>query len=131
MNIIESHPVQELGYNFIDKKYIPKGKDEYHLRNRQNQSKKEYRVLSTKEIDILVHNRNTSDNWNMILVSGSFDANLVKNCKFFGLIRIGNMQPLYREFHSFKMAVGLYNSTINSCDLGDNVSIDNVNYIRH
>lgn len=131
MNIIESHPVQELGYNFIEKKYIPEGHDEYHLRNLQNPTKRQYRVLTTKEIDILVHNRNTSDNWNMILVSGEFDASLVRNCKFFGLIRIGNMSPLYREFHSFKMAVGLYNSTIISCDLGDNVCIDNVNYLSH
>jgi hypothetical protein len=29
------------------------------------------------------------------------------------------------------MAVGLYNSTIISCDLGDNVCIDNVNYLSH
>ena len=131
MNIIESHPVHELGYNFIEKQFIPAGEDEYHLRNKQNKVKRDYRVLTTREIDILVHNRNTSDNWNMILVSGSFDAQLVKNCKFFGLIRIGNMLPLYREFHSFKMAVGLYNSTIISCDLGDNVCIDNVNYLSH
>ena len=131
MNIIESRPVQELGYNFIENQFIPAGMDEYHLRNKQNPAKREYRVLTTKEIDILVHNRNTSDNWNMILVSGSFDANLVRNCKFFGLIRIGNLLPLYREFHSFKMAVGLYNSTIISCDLGDNLCIDNVNYLSH
>ena len=29
------------------------------------------------------------------------------------------------------MPVGLYNSTIISCDLGDNVAIDNVNYMSH
>ena len=29
------------------------------------------------------------------------------------------------------MVVGLYNSTIISCDLGDNVSIENVNYLSH
>lgn len=131
MNIIDSRPVQELGYNFMEKQFIPAGMDEYHLRNKQNPTKREYRVLTTKEIDILVHNRNTSDNWNMIFVSGSFDAQLVRNCKFFGLIRMGDLLPLYREFHSFKMAVGLYNSTIISCDLGDNVCIDNVNYLSH
>ena len=30
-----------------------------------------------------------------------------------------------------RMPVGLYNSTIISCDFGDNVTIDNVNYISH
>ena len=131
MNIIQTHPVNELGYNFIEKNYIPEGADEYHLRNKQNNSGTKYRALTTKEIDILVHNRNTSDSWNQILVSDQFDANLVKNCKFFGLIRIGAMLPFYREFHNIRMAVGLYNSTIISCDLGDNVCIDNVNYLSH
>ncbi len=60
-----------------------------------------------------------------------FNANLVKNCKFFGLVRIGNLEPFYLEFHNLRMAVGLYNSTIISCDFGDNVCIDNVNYLSH
>ena len=131
MNIIKKHPVNDLGYNFIEKKNIPAGKDEYHLRNIQNRIKTIYRSLTTAEIDTLVHNRNTSDNWNMILVTNLFNANLVKNCKFFGLVRIGSLQPLYHEFHNLRMAVGLYNSTIISCDLGDNVCIDNVNYLSH
>src|SRR5690349_17082259 len=118
MNIIQTHPVNELGYNFIESRYIPQGADEYHLRNKQSNTRTQYRPLTTKEIDTLVHNRNTSDNWNQILVSNEFDADLVKNCKFFGLIRIGAMQPFYREFHNIRMAVGLYNSTIISCDLG-------------
>lgn len=131
MNEIQTHPVKDLGYNYIDKKYIPKGKDEYYLRNLQNRNKKNYRALSTAEIDTLVHNRNTSDNWNMIKVADPFDANLVRNCKFFGLVRIGSLQALYHEFHNLRMAVGIYNSTIISCDIGDNVCIDNVNYLSH
>lgn len=131
MNIIQTHPVKELGYNFIEKKYIPTGKNEYHLRNIQHNNKSKFRALTTSEIDTLVHNRNTSDNWNKILVTELFNANLVKNCKFFGLVRIGSLQPLYKEFHNLRMAVGLYNSTIISCDFGDNVCIDNVNYLSH
>ncbi len=131
MNVIQTHPVKDLGYNYIEKKYIPKGKDEYYLRNLQNRNKKNYRALTTAEIDTLVHNRNTSDNWNMIKVTEPFDANLVRNCKFFGLIRIGSLQALYHEFHNLRMAVGLYNSTIISCDLGNNVCLDNVNYLSH
>ena len=131
MNIIKTHPVKDLGYNYIDKKYIPKGKDEYYLRNIQNRNNVKYRPLTTSEIDTLVHNRNTSDNWNKILVTDPFNANLVRNCKFFGLVRIGSLQALYHEFHNLRMAVGLYNSSIISCDIGDNVCIDNVNYLSH
>ena len=131
MNIIQTHPVKDLGYNFIEHKFIPKGKDEYYLRNIQNRSKIRYRALSTAEIDTLVHNRNTSDDWNKILVADPFNANLVRNCKFFGLVRIGSLQPVYQEFHNLRMAVGLYNSTIISCDFGNNICIDNVNYLSH
>jgi len=131
MNIIQKHPVNNLGYNFIEKKYLPKGKDEYYLRDQQNNNGIAYRKLSAQEIEILVRNRNTSDDWNNILVSSSFNAELVKNCKFFGLVRIGNLEPWYLEFHNLRMAVGLYNSTIISCDFGNNVCIDNVNYLSH
>lgn len=131
MNIIKSHPVGELGYGFIEKKYLPRGKNEYYLRELQNPGGKKYRKLSTPEIDTLVNNRNTSDDWQKLLVSGNFDANLVKNCKFFGLVRIGELQPMYHEFHNLRMPVGIYNSTVISCDLGDNVCIDNVNYMSH
>lgn len=131
MNIIKKHPVKDIGYNFIEKKYIPKGKDEYYLRNKQNRSNTSFEALTAKQIDILVQNRNTSDNWNNVRVSAGFDPKLVKNCKFFGLVRIGMLQPHYHEFHNLRMAVGIYNSTIISSDLGDNICIDNVNYLSH
>jgi Domain of unknown function (DUF4954) len=130
MNIIKTHPVEELGYNFIDPKYIPEGQTEYHIRDMQNGGKK-YRALTALELDTLIHNRNTSDNWNNVQVSENFTAGLIKNCKFYGLVRIGVLQPFYREFHNFRMPVGLYNSTIISCDLGDNICIDNVNFLSH
>lgn len=133
MNIIQSRPLKELGYNFINKEFLPEGRDEYYFRDLKNItiSATPHRSLTTPEIEILVNNRNTSDNWNMIFVTDNFDATLVRNCKFFGLIRIGALQPLYKEFHNLRMAVGLYNSTIISCDIGDNVCIDNVNYLSH
>src|SRR4051812_16907824 len=119
MNIIEKHPVNNLGYNFIDKKFLPKGKDEYYLRNIQNEGRA-YRHLTAPEIDLLLQNRNTSDDWSKIMVSKEFNAAQVKNCNFYGLVRIGNMEPVYQSFHDFKMPVGLYNSTIISCDIGNN-----------
>ena len=131
MNIINKYPLKDTGYHFIEKKYLPKGKDEYHLRNIQNRSLRKYLPLSKEQINILEKNHNSSDNWNKILVSEQFDPKLVKNCKFFGLVRIGQLKEEYHEFHNFKMPVGIYNSTIISCDLGDNVCIDNVNYMSH
>jgi len=131
MNEIRKSPIDSLGYHFIDPRYLPKGKDEYYLRDQQNRSGITYRQLSAYEIEVLVRNRNTSSNWNHILVSDAFAPELVQNCKFFGLVRIGKLEPFYLEFHNLRRPVGLYNSTIISCDLGDNVSIDNTNYLSH
>jgi hypothetical protein len=131
MNEIAKHPIHTLGYNFIPSEYIPGGKDEYYLRNKQNTSNSRYRHLSAHEIEVLVRNLNTSDDWNKILVSEAFNPELVKNCKFFGLVRIGNLEPYYLEFHDLRVPVGLYNSTIINCDFGDNVVVDNVNYFAY
>ena len=131
MNQIKKSPINSLGYNFIDSRYLPKGKDEYYLRDLQNRSGVHYRQLTAYEIEVLVRNRNTSDDWNHILVSDAFTPELVQNCKFFGLVRIGRLDPYYLEFHNLRRPVGLYNSTIISCDLGDNVCVDNTNYLSH
>jgi hypothetical protein len=131
MNKISKSAIGSLGYNFIPGEYLPKGKDEYYLREKQNRSGIHYRGLSAHEIEVLVRNSNTSDDWNKIWVSDAFDPELVKNCKFFGLVRIGKLESLYLEFNNLRMQVGLYDSTIISCDFGDNVVISNVNYMSH
>ena len=130
-NIIKKTPLTELGYGFIPIEYLQPNEDEYKLRNMQNKSGIKYRKLTAYEIEALVRNRNTSDDWNNIFVSEAFNPELVKNCKFYGLVRIGKLEPLYLGFSDIKVAVGLYNSTIISSDFGDNVCIDNVNYLSH
>jgi len=130
MNQITKHPLQALGYHFIDPAYLPEGVDEYYIRNQQN-PRRRYRQLTAYEIETLVRNNNTSDNWNHILVDDAFDPGLVKNCHFYGLVRIGKLEPYYLEFHNLRLAVGLYNSTICSSDIGDNVVINQVNYLSH
>lgn len=131
MNEIIKRPLSSIGYNFINEEYLPKDKDEYHLRNLQNKSGITYRNLTAYEIEVLVRNNNTSDDWTKIQVSDAFTPELVKNCKFFGLVRIGKLEAISIEYHNVNMPVGLYNSTIISCDFGDNVVISNVNYIAH
>ncbi len=131
MNNIRKEPLNSLGQGFIPSGFIPQGKDEYYLRYLQNPDSSRYRSLGSHEIEILVRNRNTSDNWNNLLVSEEFNPDLVKNCKFFGLIRIGKLESLFLDFNDLRMPVGLYNSVIINCDFGDNVVIDNVNYMAY
>jgi hypothetical protein len=124
-------PLRSIGYDFIPAEFLPGGKNEYHLRNFQNRNGINYRNLTAYEIEVLVRNRNTSDDWNKIHVSDAFNPELVKNCKFFGLVRIGKLEGIALEYHNITMPVGLYDSTIISCDFGDNVVINNVNYMSH
>jgi hypothetical protein len=131
MNNIIKRSVNEVGYGFVSPEYLPKGKNEYHLRNLQNNSGISHRNLSAFEIEMLVRNNNTSDDWNKLLVSDAFNPDLVQNCSFFGLVRIGKLERYFLEFKNLRLPVGLYNSTIISCDIGDNVVIDNVNYLAH
>lgn len=131
MNKIIKSSVENLGYDFVEPQYLPKGKDEYYLRNMQLSNGITYRKLTAYEIEALVRNRNSSDDWNKLLVSDAFNPELVKNCKFYGLVRIGKLEAYFLEFSGLRSPVGLYNSTIVSCDFGDNVVVDNVNYISH
>lgn len=131
MNPIIKKPLSEIGYNFFPEQYIPAGEDEYYLRRKQNRNGITYRKLTHHEIDALIRNNNTSDNWEMIEVTDVFNADLIQNCKFYGWVRIGRLEPYFLEFHAVKLRVGLYNSTIISCDFGDNVSIDSVHYLSH
>ena len=131
MNHITKTPVDDLGYNFVDPKYLPNGKDEYYLRFKQNPGTGRYRSLTAKEIKQLIANGNTSDNWKNVYVTDGFTPSLIQQCKFFGLIRIGKLEPYYLEFHDLRLQVGLYNSYIISSDIGDNVVINNVNYLSH
>ncbi|HEU0228213.1 MAG TPA: DUF4954 family protein [Arachidicoccus soli] len=130
-NNITRLPINSLGYDFIKKEYLPEGENEYYLRNLQNRNGTEYRHLSAFEIEALVRNRNTSDNWNNLLVSDQFNPELVKNCRFYGLVRIGKLEPFFLSFSDLKVAVGLYDSTIISSDIGDNSVINNVHYLSH
>src|SRR5450631_392344 len=131
MNQIIKTPLRNLGYNFIPDEYLPEGKDEYYLRNEQHEPATPYRHLKLDEVEELKQNGNKSDDWNFVMVTDRFLPELIQNCSFFGSVRIGNLEPYYLEFHNLRRPVGLYNSTIISCDIGDNVVIDNVSYLSH
>src|ERR1700712_5626101 len=100
MNEIIKQPLNSIGYHFVAREFLPEGKDEYHLRNLQNRSGIFYRNLSAYEIEVLVRNNNTSDDWNKINVSDAFNPELVKNCKFYGLVRIGKLESIALDYHN-------------------------------
>ena len=131
MNQILKTPLRNLGYNFIPAEFLPEGKDEYYLRNDQQKTMSAYRHLKLDEVEELKKTGNNADDWNLVLVTDPFLPELIHHCNFFGLVRIGILEPYYLEFHNLRRPVGLYNSTVISCDIGNNVVIDNVSYLSH
>ena len=121
-----------IGRNFIPEEYLPKGKDEYYQRNKQIiPPKTGWRHLRSDEVERLVKNDNTADNWDEILVTDHFDTNQVKNSRFYGLVRIGCIRNIILQHHDLRVPSGITNSLIISCDIGDDVAIHNVHYLAH
>lgn len=130
MGFIKRFDAQLLGYDFVNKEFLPEGKDEHYIRYQQKE-KNGFRKLTGQEVDMLVRNGNMSDNWDTVLVDDPFNPGLVRNCIFYGLVRIGKLEPQCLEYHDLRLPVGLYNSMIISSDVGDNVAIHNVGYLSH
>lgn len=117
--------------SLVENKVFPKA----DLLSREEQRKlkkfaiERYRKLTADELEVLVKNNNTADDWNQVLVSDKFDPLLVRNCNFSGVVRIGKLERLALEFHKLVLPVGLYNSTIVDCDFGENACVHHVNYL--
>lgn len=125
-------PPENIGKNFIPAEYLPKGKDEYFQRNKQIIAPKSgWRHLRSDEVERLVKNDNTADNWDEILVTDQFDTNQIKNTRFFGLVRIGRLRNVILQHHDLRVPSGITNSLIISSDIGDDVAIHNVHYLAH
>jgi hypothetical protein len=132
MTEISEQSPERFGYDFIPPLYLPPGKDEYWLRDKQiGAQKKSWRKLKVQEIEILVKNDNFCSNWDNFLVSDPFDPALIRNSNFYGLIRLGAMRDLLLRHHDYSIPAGIRNSAIISCDIGDNTAIQDCPYISH
>ncbi len=121
-----------IGFGFISQDYLPKGKDEYYLRNKQHIHEQDHwRPLRAVEVEALVKNGNTADDWDLIYVRDMFEPSLVRNCSFFGMVRLGDIKHATLRHHDLEVPVGLTNSQIISCDIGDMSAIHNVHYLSH
>ena len=122
----------EMKLSFIEKEYLPEGQDEYYLRNKQvTKPAGGWRNLRSDEIERLVKNNNSCENWDNFLVTDEFNPKQIKNNKFFGLVRIGEVRDAMLQYHDLRLRVGITNSVITSCDIGNNVAIHDVHYLSH
>lgn len=132
MTTVTILPAGSMGRGFIPAEHLPKGEDEYYLRNRQvGRPLDHWRHLRSDELETLVKNGNTCDNWDDVRVTEEFDPARVKSCELSGLVRIGRISDSLLEHHDMRMPVGISNSRIISCDIGDDCAIHDVRYLAH
>lgn len=130
MSTVIISKIEDMSKDFVPQDFRTTDEDFYLICNRQSNGTK-YRALHAKEIAVLISNNNTAENWEKVQVSNQFDAGLVRNCEFWGLVRLGDLTHSYLEYHKLRLPVGLNHCTIISCDIGDNVSLRNVRYLSH
>ncbi len=118
--------------NFIDEKYLHDGHDEYYYRNQQvKKPTGGWRHLRSDEIERLVKNSNSATNWDDIWVTDEFDTNMVRNNHFLGMVRIGRVTRKVLQYHDLRVPIGITDSSIMSCDIGDDVAIHDVHYMAN
>ena len=125
-------PPEKLINGWIDPIYLPEGKDKYYIRNKQvRKPRGGWRHLTSDEIERLVKNDNTAASWDTIWVTDEFLPQMLKNNKFYGTVRIGRVSENGLQFHDLRLPIGISNSSIHSCDIGDDCAIHDVHYLSH
>lgn len=124
--------IEHYGYNFVEDEYLESDRDEYTLRNeRIKHWDAAWRRLREDEITLLQLLGNISSNWNNVWVEDPIDITLIRNTSFFGLVRIGSLQPATISYHDFKLPEGIRESHIVSCDINRHCAIYKVAYMSH
>jgi len=135
MNDIKLLPEEAMGTGFVPREFLAAGEDEFRIRDAQlaaeGKDRASFRHLKPYEIEALVKNDNTCRDWNELLVSDPFTPELVKNSAFAGLVRLGRLERAVLEHHDTRAPVGIYNSRIVACDIGDNCAILDCSSIAH
>ena len=130
--MMKREPIDTYGYNFVEEEFLEEGRDEYTLRNEQIKHwNASWRHLKEDEIALLISLGNISSSWSNVLVEDPIDLNLIRNTSFFGLVRIGSLQPATISYHDFKLPEGIRESHIVSCDINRHCALYKVAYLSH
>ena len=125
-------PPDKLVDGWIAPEFLPEGEDKYYIRNRQTkQPQGGWRHLTSDEIERLIKYENTASSWDTIWVTDEFTPRMLKNNHFYGTVRIGRVVDCALQFHDLRLPTGITNSSIHSCDIGDDCAIHDVHYLSH
>jgi hypothetical protein len=85
-----------------------------------------YSNLTEKQVAILIRQACTAEDWSKILVTDKFDANLVSNSAFSGIVKIGELSGTVTDALGNEKPSCIYNAIIKNCTIGDNCRITNI-----
>lgn len=136
MNDMKILDESSYGLGFVPPEYLRPGEDEYRIRNQQikeflRREPSSYRALTTEEIDILKTGGNRCVDWSLVLVTDPFQPELIHDCEFAGLVRLGSISSKVIEHHDLLAPVGITDSRIVACDIGDDCAIHDCSYLAH
>ena len=88
-----------------------------------------WRALTTEEIRSLIDSGNTSSDWSRVSVCDGFLPELVTRSHFSGDCRLGLRTRGEKTCGELRLPVGISNSRIHSCTIGDSCAIHDVRYL--
>jgi hypothetical protein len=90
-----------------------------------------FRPLSNSEKTALQNQGCFSSDWSKIEVSDAFSTDVVHHVRFAGVVRLGSMGGSIETSEGETKLSGLYNSKIESCEIGNDVLIDHVHLLKN
>ena len=91
-----------------------------------------FRSLSDKQINQLVSQGCTCEDWSKVQVAEGFKAETVKSAHFSGNVKLGVFEKQASFFGGVTRRTGISEATIHNCTIGNNVYINRVrNYIAN
>lgn len=87
-----------------------------------------FRHLTQNEKNILQKQRNQVQSWDDVRITDTTDCSLISECSFIGKIDIGPLSSGLIQKHGRDYRVGIRNSVLCDCIIGEGCVIENVGY---
>ncbi|MCD6392109.1 MAG: DUF4954 family protein, partial [Planctomycetes bacterium] len=87
---------------------------------------RQYKAIADDQIQTLVSQGCSAEDWNNVAVSEAFDARRVRNAHFAGRVQIGDTTGKIAGCGGVEKDCGIYDATIIDCSIGDGGRIANV-----
>ena len=85
-----------------------------------------YSKLTDKQVAILIKHGCTAEDWSNIFVTEEFDAYLVSNSAFSGVVRMGALSGEVTDARGNEKPSCIFNAVLKNCTIDDNCRIVNI-----